>query len=442
MTSWRSAQRLRFITVVLTLGFAMAATAEPVPFRKVIELAIQHSGSMAIAGAEQRKAYEIYAEQRSQYTPQVTLGSGLGWSYGVPLSIEGSAPSIFNVTSQQFLFNMAQKDYVRASRNDWMSSKFDISDKRNQVILDAAAAYIELDSITQRLKALAEEQQASDKAEFISKSRLQEGVDSPLDLKKTQLTAARVRLRMAEAQGTADVLRERLAALTGLAANSIETVTESIPAAPQVSQEQDMAQEAMNGSPVVRFAEEKVKSAELRARAEARGWYPAIDLASQYALLSTFNNYDQFYRKFSRNNFSVGLNIRFPFLNLPQRHRVEQANADLVKARREAQAARAQISENTLTLQRSLRQLAAANDVARLEYEVAQAGIDTTQVKVQNGQASSRDTEEARVDANDRMVTYLESTFQMTKAQLQLLRSTGTIEQWALGKDSTAPVQK
>ena len=442
MTSWRRALRSRALFTLLFVGSSMPLIAAPVPFRKVIELAVQHSGAMAIAGADQRKAYETYAEARSMYTPQVTLGSGLGYSYGVPLSIEGSAPSIFNVTSQQFLFNMAQKDYVRASHIDWDSAKFDIADKRDQVILDAASAYIELDSLTERLKALGDEQKSAERAEFISKSRVQEGVDSSLDLKKVQLSGARVRLRMAEAMGAVDLLRERLAALTGLPAASIETEHDSIPKSPEISQDQNFAQEALNNSPVVRFAEEKAKSAEYRARAERRQWYPAIDFASQYALLSKYNNYDEFYRKFSRNNYSLGLSIRFPFLNLPQRHRAEQAQADVVKARKEAEGARAQVSENTIKLHRSLRQLAAANDVARLEYEVAQAGVDTTQVRVQNGEANSRDAEQARVDAGDRLVSYLESTVELTKAQLQLMRSTGTIQQWALGtSDGTNAVQ-
>jgi outer membrane protein TolC len=440
MTSWRGALRARLLITLLFAVSSMPLMAAPVPFQKVIELAVKHSGTMAIAGADQHKAYETYAEARSMYTPQVTLGSGLGFSYGVPLSIEGSAPSAFNVTSQQTLFNMAQRDYIHASRNDWESAKFDIADKRNQVILDTASAYIELDSLVQRLKALQEEQHSAERSEFISKSRLQEGVDSPLDLKRAQLVGARVRLRVAESMGAADVLRERLSALTGLPAVSIETDHDSIPKPPEISQDENL-QDAVSSTPVVRFAEEKAKSAALRARAEQRQWYPSADLAGQYAMLTRFNNYDEFYRKYSRNNFSYGLNVRFPFLNIPQRHRTEQAQADLIKARKEAEGVRAQVSENTIKLQRSLRQLAAANDVARLEYEVAQAGVDTTQVKVQNGEANSRDAEQARVDASDRFVSYLESTVELTKAQLQLLRSTGSIQQWALGTSAARDVE-
>ena len=49
------------------------------------------------------------------------------------------------------------------------------------------------------------------KAEFVSQQRLQEGVDSKLEVTRSQLVAARIRLRIAEAQDQSDVLREHLA---------------------------------------------------------------------------------------------------------------------------------------------------------------------------------------------------------------------------------------
>jgi outer membrane protein TolC len=52
--------------------------------------------------------------------------------------------------------------------------------------------------------------------------RLQEGVDSAVDLNKAKLTAARVRLHRAEARGSADVLRRHLSNLTGLPVSTIE----------------------------------------------------------------------------------------------------------------------------------------------------------------------------------------------------------------------------
>ena len=62
-------------------------------------------------------------------------------------------------------------------------------------------------------------------------------------------------------------------------------------------------------------------------------------------------------------------------------------------------------------MQRSLRQLAAARDVARLEYEVTQAGIDAVRAKLATGQANARDQENAQLDSSDRYSSYLDSQF-------------------------------
>ncbi len=61
---------------------------------------------------------------------------------------------------------------------------------------------------------------------------MQEGVDSKLDFTKSQLLSARIRLRVAEAQGQADVLREHLAKLLGVTADSIAVLPGSMPKLP------------------------------------------------------------------------------------------------------------------------------------------------------------------------------------------------------------------
>src|SRR5437016_8770626 len=82
------------------LACASHANAQELPFRRAIELALQHSGAMAMANADQLRARQGVQEARDVYIPQVTVGSGLAWTYGFPLSIEGSAPSIVNLNSQ------------------------------------------------------------------------------------------------------------------------------------------------------------------------------------------------------------------------------------------------------------------------------------------------------------------------------------------------------
>src|SRR5512146_162418 len=418
-------------------AFALLATtafAEPITFKRAIEAALRHSGTMAIAHADQTKSYQDYLTVKDSYLPSVSFGSGLGFSFGIPLAIVGTAPSVFNITTQQSVFDPALKKTLEAAKVDWKASDLDMVDKKNAVIMQAAIAYATLDNLTSKLKILKEAQAAAQQAQFISQQRLKEGIDSELDLKKAQLAGAQVALSIAEAEAQADVYRDQLSQLTGFPTVTIETVTESVPVAPDISHDPNVPGAAADRDPAVRLAFEKAKSAALKAKAEHNRLLPAFDFGTQYALLSTFNNYDQVYKKFTENNYTFGLNIRFNFLNFAQRATAASADADAIKAQKAAQIAKDDSELQALKLQRSLRQLAAARDVAKLQWEIAQAGIDATQAKIQTGEASARDLQSAQLDANDRYAQYLDATQQLFTAQVQMLKTTGKIQEWALGR--------
>lgn len=405
----------------------------PIPFRNAIELALEHSGVMGIAAINQWRARKVYDEVRANYIPQVTVGSGLGYSYGFPLTLEGSAPSLVNFNSVQSFFNLSLRSFIKAAKIDWQATSLDTRDKRAAVVLDAALAYAQLDQVTTKLKVLGEARTAAEKAEFVSQQRLQEGVDSKLALTRSQLVTARIRLRMAEAQGQADVLRERLAKLLGMPAASIATDTESLPKLPEISQEDDLPAKAVTNSPAVMLADEKVAAARARANAEHKAAVmPVIDVATQYAYLARFNNYDLYYRRYTPNNFSGGISLRIPVFNAVQRAKAQEADADTMLAQKHADLTRNQVSEDALRLQRSLQQLSAARDVAKLEWEVSQGDLDAVNARMSTGEANTRDQQNAQLDMNDKYAAYLDAEFELSRAELQLLRLTGDLEAWAM----------
>src|SRR5262245_48586685 len=132
------------ITPLVFLSLTLTAQADSVPFRRAIELAVTHSSPMAAADADQSRAQNDYEVARNLFLPQMVLGSGLAATYGFPLSIEGSAPTIISLNSQQYLLNFAQKEFIRAAKSEWSASGTLKEDQRDQVILDAALTYIEL----------------------------------------------------------------------------------------------------------------------------------------------------------------------------------------------------------------------------------------------------------------------------------------------------------
>jgi outer membrane protein TolC len=418
---------------VSTPTFAADAPPTPIPFRNAMELALQHSGVMGIAAINEWRAQAVYREARANYIPQLTLGSGLGYSYGFPLTLEGSAPSVVNFNTVQSFFNLSLRQFIKAAKIDWKATSLDVQDKRDAVILDAALTYTQLDQLTSKINALTEAQTSAEKAQFVSEERFSEGVDGRLEVTKSQLVTARIRLRLAEAEGQADVLREHLGNLLGMPADSIATEPNSIPAPPLVSQQDDLPARAVENSFSVRLAEQKVAAAEARAAGEHKAAVmPTIDLASQYAYLAKFNNYEQYYRNYTANNFSGGLNLRIPIFNAVQKARAQEADADALTAKKQAQLTKDQVREDALKLQRSLRQLSAARDVAKLEWEVLQADLDTVKTRMQTGEANTRDEQNAEIDVDDKHAAYIDTEFELNRAELQLLRLTGELENWAI----------
>src|SRR5271165_87757 len=424
------------VALLLTVSLAFAADnppAEPLRFRTAIDLALQHSGIMGIAAANQLKSQKAYEEVRNHFfKPEFTVGSGLGYSYGFPLTLEGSAPSVVNFTSQSTFFNLSLRQFLKAAKIDWQASSFDVQDKRAEVILDTAVAYAQLVNLAGKLNTLADAQRAAEKARSITEQRLAEGVDSQLDLTKSQLAAARIRLRVADAQSQADVLREHLAKLTGLTPAEIQPDPESMPALPLISQEDNLSVRAVANSPIVKLADQKAEAAAVRAKGEHKATLPFADIATQYAYLARFNNYDQYFLKYSSNNLAAGLNIKFPFYNPVQKAHAAQADADSIVAHKEADLTRNKVAEETLRLQRSLRQLQAARDVAKLEWQVSQGDLDGVQARTQTGNANTRDLQMAELEVNDKYAAYLDADFEMTRTELQLLRLTGELENWAV----------
>lgn len=438
ITNPANSERLvALILVVLFLpclcGAADPPNAVPIPFHNAVELALQHSGVMGIAAMNQWHAHQAYEEVRANWIPQLTVGSGLGYSYGFPLTIEGSAPSVVNFNSQQTLFNWSLKEYLKAAKIQWKATSLDVQDKRDAVILDVALSYAQLDQLTAKVAALTEAQRAAEKGEFISQQRLQEGVDSKLELTRSQLLTARIRLRIAEAQGQSDVLRQHLASLLGVQADAIATDPQSMPTIPTLSQDEDLPAQAVANSLAVKQAHEQTAAAQARAVGEHRATItPTIDLASQYAYLAKFNNYDLYFKNYTSNNLAAGLNIKFPFFNSVQKAKAEQAKADALIAGKQEELTKQKVREDALQLQRSLRQLSAARDVAKLEWEVSQGDLDAIKARIQTGQVNLRDEQNAELDSNDKHAAYLDAEFELSRAELQLLRLTGQLESWAI----------
>jgi outer membrane protein TolC len=268
--------------------------------------------------------------------------------------------------------------------------------------------------------------------EQLVEERIQQGIDSPEQRLEARLGTARAKLRLEQAQGAIDVLRTTLSQLTGMPASSIDAVAESVPALPEAATETDATAKAVESNPVVGFAQEHANAQAFRARAEHLALWPSVDFATQYAVLAKYNNWTQFFpaNRFERNNATVGVVIRFPFFNAPQHAHADAADAEALRARKEADATKNQVSQETKRLQHSVEQLTAAKEVSELEYEIAKSDADAVEIRMNSGNATVHDAANARIQMAEKFTALQDANFQLLRARIGLLRATGELESW------------
>lgn len=420
-----------FSVCCLVFTATTSAAAETITLKRAVQLAVAHSPASGQAAADEQRAFASFREARNSYLPQVTVGSGLGDTWGYPLSLEGSAPSLFNVTAQSALFNPALRDFVQAARLENGAMAEENKDRKNQVTQDTILTYLELLKWEKQITPLRQQYEDALKTQELVDQRVKAGVDNEQASKQSQLVAARAYLRITQAEGAIDVLRANLSQLTGVPESSLQTDPDSVPSLPEVPKSDDIAK-AEESNPAVLFAQQHAIAETFRARAEHRSLWPTADFAAQYALLAKFNNWAQFFqpRSFEQNNASVGVVLRFPFLNFSQHAHAEAADAEALRAKKDVESTKNQVSQQTLKLQHSVEQLQAAQKVSELEYEIAQSNVDALQIRMNSGTATVEDGAQARAELSEKYNALQDADFELLRARIGLLRGTGELQSW------------
>ena len=73
--------------------------------RQAVTRAMAQNPDITLARLDEENARHGVQIAKDPFAPRITVGSGLAYSNGFPMSIEGSAPSIVQARATQFLFN-------------------------------------------------------------------------------------------------------------------------------------------------------------------------------------------------------------------------------------------------------------------------------------------------------------------------------------------------
>ena len=420
-------------------AFAMVAASPAraqMSFYTAVDLALRNSHEVKMAAADVDRAGAGVSQARDAYVPTMAIGSSVGYSYGFPVG----QPTLANATANSLMLSFSQPAMIRSARASLAATRAALRNTREKVVADTALNYIELDTDKRELEALDQQHSFGERLVEIERERNASGLSSAMDVTQAELTNAQLELRRLHIQDHMSLLRLRLANLTGLTEDSIAPEPASIPAPPTAPTTETLNATLSTHSPAIASSEADAQSKQFIAVSDkGKIWRPEVAFGIQYSRYAKFNNYAEYYLRFQHNNFDVGINLVLPIFDAQARDRARGSAADAVHAREQANVFRLQLAEQTRELSGGLAELRVQQKIARLQSDYAQENVDAVMTQLQNGTGNPnaipltpRDEEKARIEERRRYVDKLDADFQLMQAEIQLQRSLGTVEEWAV----------
>jgi outer membrane protein len=405
---------------------ARAQESQKMSMRQAVTLALQNSRDLALARVQYTVALNEARLDHAAFLPNLYTGSGAAYTYGFP-SISGGPPAVFEMAYNQEFFNPLLKGQQRAAEDRAKNMKLEMDRMHDDVIVRTATAYLELAKVRHSLDLMRKEQNSAGKILEVMRDRVAANQELPMEVTRAELAQARIAERIIKLEDRDDAVEQQIRNLTGVAdGQAIEVETEEPSFENSVTDAETMNLGLKNDWGVQEAENERAARQQLLHGARLSYW-PTVQFVGQYSVLSKFNNYDEFYKTFQRNNLNIGVQVTIPIFAAKTRASVALANSQLKAAEltlgNKRQEARLDIDQKA----RGVRELDATREVARLDLKLAQETLQMTQAKFDQGQVTLRDIEQARLDESDKWVSFLDADFARQQGQLTLLQATGQL---------------
>jgi outer membrane protein len=424
------------ISAILLLGAALGATVcaaetRTLTLKQALQLALQQNPDLIIARLDEQKAGEQVKINQSPFSPSVYAGSGLAWAYGFPSSIDGSAPAIFQTRTSMSIYDKPQSYLVEEAKEQQRGAGFSVDQKRDEIIFRVASAYIDAENAGRALEAAKEQDAELARVKQLVQARVDAGEELAHASKKASVAELDARHRVT-AQETELAKAERaLATVLGLApGDRVHAADDQMPGfAPPVSQEDAIAA-ALNNSPELKKLNSDLLAKGLEAKSYKAYKQPKVDLVAQYALLSKFDNYTEYFQRFQYNNAELGASFSIPLL-IPRSAKayVTSSEIDAAKIRAQIAQVRARIQND---IENAFDDFKVAEEGRQVALEYLNVTRDSTTLdlsRMSEGQVLQAQVEQDRADEQEKWRAYYDALAGAQHARLNLLRTTGMLQE-------------
>ncbi|MFZ0786762.1 MAG: TolC family protein [Candidatus Acidiferrales bacterium] len=406
---------------------AVAQDSQTLTMHQTIALALQNSRDLKLARVQYNVALNEAGVDRAAFRPNLYTGAGLAYTYGFPSLPGGEAPSVFQLDYQQTVFNPLLKGQQKAAEDRAKNQKLEMDRMRDDVIVRAATEYLELAEVQHSLDLMHGERASAEKILQAMQERLAANQELPIDVTRSQLALARIQERTIKLEDREETLEAEIRDLTGVPDTQSIEAQQDEPSFAVDQSVSDMEDLALQNDRSVTEAENERDAQQHIMRGAHLSYFPTVDIVGQYAILSKFNNYGEFYKTFQRNNLNVGIQVTIPIFAAKTSANVALAKSQLDEAELQLGSKRQQVRLDVQQKARSVRELDASREVARLDLQLSQETLQQLQAKFDQSNATLQDIEQARLDESDKWLAFLDADFARQQAQLSLLQATGQL---------------
>lgn len=400
-----------------------------VSIQEVVRMVLERSPEVMLAKAQAMRAGEAVRETRSLNRPQVYTGTGLAYNNGFPLSIEGSAPSIFQVGATQSIFSKKNANLIREAEESMKASRFGSDSVRNDLALKTALTYYTLYRARRIITLASEKLEAAQRQQELVEAQLEAGRVRPVDLTLAQTATMASEQQLLVAREQAKLGERELQELTGLPDTvSINTLEPRIDSTIFEMDEDTLYRQALEGTPEILRSEATLRAKEYHVEAEKGESWPRLELVSEYALFSRTNNYEDYFNRFTRNNYLLGLSVQVPlFTGSRTRSRVEQSRQEASAEQYKLQSMKSDLKLNIQRGLSALRIARSSRELARSEKVAAQEMLQVNQTLLKTGRISEEEFEDSRLQLQQKELAALEADEALFQRKLELLHAAGVI---------------
>ncbi len=286
--------------------------SEPLTLRRAAQLAIARAPEVVVSRADVDEAEAAERLSRAGWKPEAFATTTPGYASGLPVQVAGQVPAIFGFEVRQTLYDQSRRARTFDAGAAAAAARGSFGRTTSATARAVALAYGRVWAGQERA-ADARRRLEAREAIFRRVSTLKrEGRATDLDVENAGLQVARAKQKLLDLQAELDIDRFELARMVDWPAGTpVVPAEDPLAGLPEPPAGDDLAA-ARGADPELRAFAGRIDALEHSVSLTERAWHPVVEAEAQYLRLAKYNNFDQYFVKFTENNFTVGVSVIVP----------------------------------------------------------------------------------------------------------------------------------